>query len=280
MQEYNSKSHFIIILTLFHYYKIKNTMKISKLFLVDLEGSERLSKMNIPEEEPLEEQKLINKSLIALSIIVQNLSNKNDNINYAPYRDSKLTRIISDSFGGNCFTSLILTCSKHEYSTIETRNTLMFGVKAKQIKNYPKLNIEKQNQDNILMEIFLENEENENIKDNEKEKIYNYKKNNLNNINNRNINLNMNNNIINNNDIENNNNNGDIYYDSQLNFKKIYDTEMKYLKIQLRQLKEQIEQDKLEIHELKERNNILENEKKNLMDEFEKLFNQKKKEEK
>ena len=129
-KDYNSKSHFIIILTLFHYYKDKNYMKISKLFLVDLEGSERLSKTKM-EEEPLEEQKLINKSLIALSIIVQNLSNKKDNINYAPYRDSKLTRIISDSFGGNCYTSLILTCSKHEYSTVETRNTLMFGEKVK-----------------------------------------------------------------------------------------------------------------------------------------------------
>ena len=87
-------------------------MKVSKLFLVDLEGSERLSKNKIPEEESLEEQKLINKSLIALSIIVQNLSNKNDNINYAPYRDSKLTRIISDSFGGNCYTSLIFNLFK------------------------------------------------------------------------------------------------------------------------------------------------------------------------
>ena len=272
MQEYNSKSHFIIILTLFHYYKIKNIMKISKLFLVDLEGSERLSKVNIPEEEPLEEQKLINKSLIALSIIVQNLSNKNDNINYAPYRDSKLTRIISDSFGGNCYTSLILTCSKHEHSTIETRNTLMFGEKAKQIKNYPKINIENQNQDNILMEIFLGNEENENINDN-KDNTYSYKK--TNNINN--MNLNINNNKINKNEIE--NNNRDIYDDSQLNIENLFDTEMKFLKIQLRQLKEKIEQDKLEMNELKERNNILENENKNLMYEFEKLFNEKKKEE-
>ena len=137
---YNSKSHFIIMITLYHYYKNDNYMKVSKLYLVDLEGSERISKFT--ENENLEEQKLINKSLIALSIIVQNLSNENDNITYAPYRDSKLTRIISDCFGGNAYTSLILNCSKHECSTVQTRNTLMFGEKAKKIKNKPVINID------------------------------------------------------------------------------------------------------------------------------------------
>ena len=303
MKEYNSKSHFIIILTLFHYSKINNCLKISKLFLVDLEGSERLSKSIalIPDEEPLEEQKLINKSLIALSIIVQNLSNKNDNINYAPYRDSKLTRIISDSFGGNCFTTIILTCSKHEYSTIETRNTLMFGEKAKLIKNNPILNIENENKYNILYEIFQD----VNLLCGPSE----YKDiNNLININNNqsvngtdkdinlndNNNINISNNISNNNDDNNDNNDNkdnninqiinesknDLYYDSQLNFKNLYDTEMKFLKVQIKQLKEKIDEDNIEIQELNERNGILENEKKNLMDEFEKMLEQKRKEDK
>ena len=138
---YNSKSHFITMITVYHYYKRENYIKIGKLYLVDLEGSERISKFNI-EGENLEEQKLINKSLIALSIIVQNLSNENDNITYAPYRDSKLTRIISDCFGGNAYTTLILNCSKHECSTVQTRNTLMFGEKVKKIKNKPIINIE------------------------------------------------------------------------------------------------------------------------------------------
>ena len=279
MKDYNSKSHFIIILTLFHFYKINKCIKNSKLFLVDLEGSERLSKAKgpLPEGESLEEQKLINKSLIALSIIVQNLSNKNDNINYAPYRDSKLTRIISDSFGGNCYTSLILNCSKHEYSTIETRNTLMFGEKAKKIRNNPKINFELQNQNNILLEIFNEpNELNENEIDNNN----NLDKNIDNNMdNNKNSKLNINN--INNNINKNDNDNGsDVYNDSQLNFKNLYDTEMKFLKVQLRQLKDKIEQDNTEIQELKERNAILENEKKNLMDELEQLLSKKRKEDK
>ena len=96
------------MITIYNYYKNENYIKVSKLYLADLEGNEIISKFNI------EEQKLINKSLIALSIIVQNLSNENDNITYAPYRDSKLTRIISDYFGGNTYTSLTLNCSNHE----------------------------------------------------------------------------------------------------------------------------------------------------------------------
>ena len=149
---YKSKSHFIIMITVYHYYKNENYIKIGKLNLVDLEGSERISNI---EEGNLEEQKLINKSLIALSIIVQNISNENDNITYAPYRDSKLTRIISDCFGGNAYTSLILHCSKHECSTVQTRNTLMFGEKVKKIKNYPVINIEKVNGKGIILgEIF------------------------------------------------------------------------------------------------------------------------------
>ena len=146
---YNSKSHFIIMITVYHYLKNENYIKIGKLYLVDLEGSERISKFNI-EGENLEEQKLINKSLIALSIIIQNLSNENDNITYAPYRDSKLTRIISDCFGGNAYTSLILNCSKHECSTVQTRNTLMFGEKVKKIRNKPIINIENISNGNFL----------------------------------------------------------------------------------------------------------------------------------
>ena len=297
MKDYNSKSHFIIILTLFHYYKNKNCMKISKLFLVDLEGSERLSYKPKLDEEPLEEQKLINKSLIALSIIVQNLSNKNDNINYAPYRDSKLTRIISDSFGGNCYTTLILNCSKHEYSTIETRNTLMFGEKAKKIRNTPMINIEyniNKYNNNAYSEIFQnENDDKEkyipsnynkskNMSSNHKNKNRNNNNNinlSINNINNSNINnSNINNSNLNNSNINNSNVTGGD--DNELHIKDIIKTEVKFLKMQIKQLKEKIEQDNTEIEQLNERNAILENEKKNLMNEFENIINKKRKEDK
>ena len=171
---YNAKSHFITMITIYNYFKKENYIKVGKLYLVDLEGSERISKYNI-EENNLEEQKLINKSLIALSIIVQNLSNENDNITYAPYRDSKLTRIISDCFGGNAYTSLILNCSKHECSSVQTRSTLMFGEKVKKIKNKPIINIENfsifENGNDFEISFDKKNAENAGIIKQMKEKI-------------------------------------------------------------------------------------------------------------
>ena len=236
LKQHDSKSHFIIRIQLYHYIKQKNCIIISKLFLADLEGSESLSKnKNKLNEDNIEEQKIINKSLLALSIIVNNLSSGN---NYIPYRDSKLTQIINESFGGNCYTNLILTCSKHELSSNETRNTLNFGEKARNIQNNPVFNI----QNNI-------NKENENvflpeITEDENENLYES----------------VNNNIIN----DTNNN--------------VLEKEKKFLKIQINQLKEIIEQDKIFIEELNERITTLESEKKNLMNELEQLIKSKKEE--
>ena len=237
LQNHNSKSHFIIIIKLHHYFKQKNKLIVSKLLLTDLQGSECLSK-NIIEEKNIEEQKLINKSLIALGIVVNNLSiNKKEN-NYIPYRDSKLTQIIKECFGGNCYTNIILTCSKHENSSVETRNTLLFGEKAKKIKNNPSVNIQNNfNQENKNNNLFLSE-----IKEEENEKIYESINNNLN---------------------ENNN-----------------ESEINYLRIEIKQLKDIIEQNKMYIEQLNERNNILELEKKNLIEELNNIISEKQNEEK
>jgi hypothetical protein len=86
------KSHFIIRISMNHYIKQKNNLIISKLFLVDLEGSELLSN---------------NKSLFSLNMIINNLNSNNNNI---IYRDNKLINILKECFGGNCYTNKILTC--------------------------------------------------------------------------------------------------------------------------------------------------------------------------
>ena len=237
LQNQYSKSHFIIKINLSHYSKQKNCLIISKLFLIDLGGSESLSKNKDENEENIEEQKLINKSLIALSIIVNNFNINNKN-NYIPYRDSKLTQIISESLGGNCYTSIILTCSKHEKSALETRNTLIFGEKAKNIINNPIINIQnnfnQENKNNIYLSEIKE-EDNENIYES------------INNINDN---------------------------------KNIFDKEKNFLKIQIKQLKEIIEQDKIYMEQINERNMLLESEKKNLMEEFENLIKEKNEENK
>lgn len=61
---------------------------------------------------------------------------------HIPYRDSKLTRILSESLGGNSRTCLIITCSPSIFNETETISTLKFGKRAKQIKNKPKINKE------------------------------------------------------------------------------------------------------------------------------------------
>ena len=61
---------------------------------------------------------------------------------HIPYRDSKLTRVLQESLGGNSKTCLIITCSPSIYNEAETIGTLRFGKRAKQIKNKPKINKE------------------------------------------------------------------------------------------------------------------------------------------
>ena len=275
IKEHNSKSHFIIMITLFHFLKIENYMKIGKLYIVDLEGSERISKVKL-QNETLEEQKLINKSLIALSRIVQNLSNE-ENINFVPYRDSKLTRIISDCFGGNAYTTLILNCSKHECSTIETRNTLMFGEKVKRIKNNPVINIEKNADQSIIMGGIFDFS---NYKINRRDKSFdrsNYRSNK------RDKSFDKTNYKINRKDksfdkkIEKYENLSSINRSIDRSLNKSVDLkENQFLKMQVRQMKERMELDTTHIEHLNEKNHILETQKKNLLDELEKLTSKKK----
>ncbi|XP_057708941.1 kinesin heavy chain-like isoform X2 [Corythoichthys intestinalis] len=61
---------------------------------------------------------------------------------HVPYRDSKMTRILQDSLGGNCRTTIIICCSPSAYNEAETKSTLMFGQRAKTIKNTVSVNLE------------------------------------------------------------------------------------------------------------------------------------------
>ncbi len=61
---------------------------------------------------------------------------------YIPYRDSKLTRVLQESLGGNARTTLIICASPSSYNTAETKSTLQFGDRAKTIKNHVAMNVE------------------------------------------------------------------------------------------------------------------------------------------
>lgn len=116
---------------------ITHGKKSGKLYLVDLAGSEKISKTGA-EGQTLEEAKMINKSLSTLGLVINKLTD--DKETHVPYRDSKLTRVLQESLGGNSRTALIINCSPARDNLDETTSTLMFGQRAGSIKNKPTVN--------------------------------------------------------------------------------------------------------------------------------------------
>lgn len=139
MNNESSRSHSIFSITITQNNLIDYSTKTGKLHLIDLAGSEKVEKTGA-EGTRLEEAKKINKSLTTLGIVITALSENRKG--HIPYRDSKLTRILQDSLGGNSKTSLIITCSPSSFNEVETISSLRFGARAKLIKNTPKVNIE------------------------------------------------------------------------------------------------------------------------------------------
>ncbi|KAM8722013.1 kinesin heavy chain-like [Acanthopagrus latus] len=139
MNEHSSRSHSIFLINI-KQENIETEKKLSgKLYLVDLAGSEKVSKTGA-EGAVLDEAKNINKSLSALGNVISALAEGTKS--HVPYRDSKMTRILQDSLGGNCRTTIIICCSPSVYNEAETKSTLMFGQRAKTIKNTVSVNLE------------------------------------------------------------------------------------------------------------------------------------------
>ncbi|KAG2681377.1 hypothetical protein I3760_11G141700 [Carya illinoinensis] len=106
-----------------------------KLVVVDLAGSERIDKSG-SEGHTLEEAKSINLSLSALGKCINALA---ENSVHVPVRDSKLTRLLKDSFGGTARTSLVITIGPSPRHRGETASTIMFGQRAMKVENMLKL---------------------------------------------------------------------------------------------------------------------------------------------
>uniref|UniRef100_A0A8C6IA91 Kinesin-like protein n=1 Tax=Mus spicilegus TaxID=10103 RepID=A0A8C6IA91_MUSSI len=124
MNEHSSRSHSIFLINI-KQENVETEQKLSgKLYLVDLAGSEKVSKTGA-EGAVLDEAKNINKSLSALGNVISALAEGTKS--YVPYRDSKMTRILQDSLGGNCRTTMFICCSPSSYNDAETKSTLMFG---------------------------------------------------------------------------------------------------------------------------------------------------------
>ncbi|KAJ2640080.1 hypothetical protein GGF44_002609, partial [Coemansia sp. RSA 1694] len=137
MNAESSRSHSIFQISIEQKDTTSGKTKLGRLFLVDLAGSEKVGKTGAT-GQTLEEAKKINKSLSALGMVINALTDGKST--HIPYRDSKLTRILQESLGGNSRTTLIINCSPSSFNSAETVGTLRFGMRAKSIKNKAKVN--------------------------------------------------------------------------------------------------------------------------------------------
>jgi kinesin family protein 18/19 len=113
--------------------KSTQDIKFSKLSLIDLAGSERGASTSNRGARMIEGAN-INRSLLALGNCINILSDKYKNGSFVPYRDSKLTRLLKDSLGGNTRTIMIACVSPSHLYYEETNNTLKYASRARNIK--------------------------------------------------------------------------------------------------------------------------------------------------
>ncbi|KAH8739501.1 kinesin heavy chain [Cryptosporidium ryanae] len=163
MNERSSRSHTILRIRIDSKYVNSNDLRVGVLNFVDLAGSESIKRTQL-EGERRKEGMSINRSLLAVSQVISQLneiSNLNENNlsniqgqksvhiennsfskgKYINYRDSKITRILSDSLGGNSKTIIVCNCSPDKFNYYETISTLDFAKRAKNIQNKIKVNI-------------------------------------------------------------------------------------------------------------------------------------------
>ena len=132
MNAISSRSHSLFSVTIYQRNVITESSKIGKLYFVDLAGSEKMSKAGVEGNTMLKEAQNINKSIMTLGMVINALTKGSKHV---PYRDSKLTRVLQESLGGNSLTYLIINCSPNMLNQTETLSTLRFGQRAKLIKN-------------------------------------------------------------------------------------------------------------------------------------------------
>jgi len=134
----SSRSHSIFILEV-RQSLFDDTETRGILNLVDLAGSEKVGKSGA-QGQIFEEGTKINLSLSALGNVIHALVS---NVEHIPYRDSKLTRLLQESLGGNYKTSLIITCSPHSSQLSETISSLKFAQRAKHLRNNVTVNVKR-----------------------------------------------------------------------------------------------------------------------------------------
>uniref|UniRef100_A0A3P8S7U2 Kinesin-like protein n=1 Tax=Amphiprion percula TaxID=161767 RepID=A0A3P8S7U2_AMPPE len=140
MNEHSSRSHALFLITVECSQPGpdgRKHIRVGRLNLVDLAGSERQAKTGV-QGERLKEAAKINLSLSALGNVISALADGRSG--HVPYRDSKLTRLLQDSLGGNAKTVMVATLGPSSQHYDETLTTLRYANRAKNIQNQPRVN--------------------------------------------------------------------------------------------------------------------------------------------
>nr|XP_020459705.1 kinesin-like protein KIF3C [Monopterus albus] len=140
MNEHSSRSHALFLITVECSQPGpdgRKHIRVGRLNLVDLAGSERQAKTGV-QGERLKEAAKINLSLSALGNVISALADGRSG--HVPYRDSKLTRLLQDSLGGNAKTVMVATLGPAPQHYDETLITLRYANRAKNIQNQPRVN--------------------------------------------------------------------------------------------------------------------------------------------
>jgi kinesin family protein 18/19 len=147
--QFSTRSHAILQMTLEQ--RGGGETQTSKLYLIDLAGSERACATENRGQRMIEGAS-INRSLLALGSCINILSDPRQRGKYVPYRDSKLTRLLKDSLGGNTKTLMVAcVCGATKYFE-ETLNTLRYASRARNIKHKVEVNMKQQLEYGALVE--------------------------------------------------------------------------------------------------------------------------------
>jgi kinesin family protein 3/17 len=140
MNDISSRSHSVLTLVVNVSSTVNDigSIKRSKIHLIDLAGSERADSTGAKGLR-LKEGSAINQSLSSLGNVINALSSK---ASYVPYRDSKLTYLLSDSLGGNSLTLVIACLTPISAAYDESVSTLRFAERAKKVENKARINID------------------------------------------------------------------------------------------------------------------------------------------
>ncbi|XP_051873103.1 kinesin-like protein KIF28 [Pristis pectinata] len=137
----SSRSHMVIRIHFQQVFADQHSVKHSEIDLVDLAGSERQRSAGVTSDR-FNEARAINLSLTTLGNVISSLSDKavGKRVQYIPYRNSVLTRLLSSALGGNSKTFMVATISPADICYDETMSTLRFAERAKSIQNRAMIN--------------------------------------------------------------------------------------------------------------------------------------------